>query len=45
MSALSESFAFRHSLAHLLAWAMQELYPGVRYGIGPATDTGFFLRF
>jgi len=28
--------AFWHSSAHLLAEALQELYPGVRFGIGPA---------
>ena len=28
--------AFWHSSAHLLAEALQELYPGVKFGIGPA---------
>ena len=34
--------AFWHSSAHLLAEAMQELYPGVRFGIGPAIENGFY---
>ena len=31
--------AFWHSSAHLLAEALQELYPGVKFGIGPASRT------
>ena len=34
--------AFWHSSAHLLAEALQELYPGVKFGIGPAIDNGFY---
>ena len=34
--------AFWHSSAHLLAEALQELYPGVRFGIGPAIENGFY---
>lgn len=34
--------AFWHSSAHLLAEALQELYPGVRFGIGPAVENGFY---
>ncbi len=34
--------AFWHSSAHLLAEAMQELYPGVKFGIGPAIENGFY---
>ncbi|MFW5851297.1 MAG: threonine--tRNA ligase [Bacteroidota bacterium] len=34
--------AFWHSSAHLLAEALQELYPGVRFGIGPAIEQGFY---
>ena len=33
--------AFWHSSAHLLAEALQELYPGVKFGIGPAIENGF----
>ncbi|MGA1495972.1 MAG: aminoacyl--tRNA ligase-related protein, partial [Rhodothermales bacterium] len=31
-----------HSSAHLMAEALQELYPGVKFGIGPAIDKGFY---
>ncbi|MCT4599439.1 MAG: threonine--tRNA ligase [Marinifilaceae bacterium] len=34
--------AFWHSSAHLLAEAVQELYPGVKFGIGPAIESGFY---
>lgn len=34
--------AFWHSSAHLLAEALQALYPGVKFGIGPAVDNGFY---
>ena len=34
--------AFWHSSAHLLAEALQVLYPGVKFGIGPAIDNGFY---
>ncbi len=34
--------AFWHSSAHLLAEALQELYPGVRFGIGPPIGNGFY---
>ena len=36
---------FRHSAAHLLAAAVMELYPDVKLGIGPPTETGFFYEF
>jgi len=35
----------RHSLAHILAAAVQELYPQVKLGIGPAIDNGFYYDF
>jgi len=35
----------RHSTAHLLAAAVQELYPGVKFGIGPAIEDGFYYDF
>ncbi|MEK7140561.1 MAG: threonine--tRNA ligase, partial [Patescibacteria group bacterium] len=35
----------RHSLAHLLAAAVLELYPGTRNTIGPAIDNGFYYDF
>ncbi|MDR1331044.1 MAG: threonine--tRNA ligase [Tannerella sp.] len=31
-----------HSSAHLMAEALQELYPGVKFGIGPAIENGFY---
>ena len=34
--------AFWHSSAHLLAEALLELYPGVKFGIGPAIENGFY---
>ena len=34
--------AFWHSSAHLLAEALQVLYPGVKFGIGPAVENGFY---
>ena len=34
--------AFWHSSAHLLAEALQELFPGVKFGIGPALEMGFY---
>ncbi|GAA4510106.1 MULTISPECIES: threonine--tRNA ligase [Sphingobacterium] len=33
---------FWHSSAHLLAEALEALYPGIKFGIGPAIDTGFY---
>ncbi len=35
----------RHSLAHILAQAVQELYPGVKFGIGPSIENGFYYDF
>jgi threonyl-tRNA synthetase len=35
----------RHSTAHLLAQAVQRLFPGVRVGIGPVIDDGFYYDF
>src|SRR6056297_2361365 len=35
----------RHSLAHILAAAVRELYPKVKFGMGPATDKGFYYDF
>lgn len=34
--------AFWHTSAHLMAEAMQELWPGVQFGIGPAIENGFY---
>jgi threonyl-tRNA synthetase len=35
----------RHSTAHLMAMAVQELYPGTQVTIGPVIDHGFFYDF
>ena len=33
---------FWHSSSHLMAEALEALYPGVKFGIGPAIETGFY---
>lgn len=35
----------RHSLAHVMAEAVQHLYPGVQFGIGPSIQDGFYYDF
>ena len=35
-------YAMRHSLAHIMATAIQELYPRVKFGIGPVVEHGFY---
>jgi len=35
----------RHTLAHLLAATVREMYPGVKNAIGPATENGFYQDF
>ena len=35
----------RHSCAHLMAEAVQELFPEVKFGIGPAIEDGFYYDF
>lgn len=35
-------FTMWHSSAHLLAEAVEQLYPGVKFGIGPAIENGFY---
>jgi len=34
--------AFWHSSSHLMAEALEALYPGIKFGIGPAIDNGFY---
>jgi threonyl-tRNA synthetase len=36
---------FRHSSSHLMAYAVQELFPGTKFGIGPAIENGFYYDF
>ena len=40
-----ELVRLRHSAAHVLAQAVQGLYPGTKLTIGPAIDTGFYYDF
>ena len=35
-------YAMRHSLAHIMATAIQELYPETKFGIGPVVENGFY---
>ena len=35
----------RHSLSHIMAWAVKELYPDAKFGIGPAIENGFYYDF
>ncbi|MDQ3524490.1 MAG: threonine--tRNA ligase, partial [Chloroflexota bacterium] len=35
----------RHSTAHLMAEAVQEMFPDAKFGIGPAIDNGFYYDF
>lgn len=37
--------AIRHSLAHIMACAVQELYPETKFGMGPAVENGFYYDF
>lgn len=39
---MTELHSLRHSAAHVLAEAVGSVFPGTRFHIGPATDTGFF---
>ncbi len=35
-------YAYWHSSAHLMAAATEELFPGVKFGIGPPVETGYY---
>lgn len=37
--------AMRHSLAHILAYAVKDLYKDVKFGVGPVIENGFFYDF
>ncbi len=41
----NQLYRMRHSLSHILAAAVKELYPQVQLGIGPPVDTGFYYDF
>jgi len=45
MSKIKKINKIRHSLAHILAYAVQELYPQTKFGIGPAIENGFYYDF
>jgi len=36
---------YRHSASHILAYAVKELFPGVKFGIGPSIEDGFYYDF
>src|SRR5436305_13955925 len=35
----------RHSAAHVMAEAVQEMFPGAKFAIGPASEDGFYYDF
>jgi len=35
----------RHAAAHLLAWAVQDLFPGTKFAFGPSVENGFYYDF
>ena len=37
--------AMRHSAAHIMAEAVLALFPGAKFGIGPAIEDGFYYDF
>ena len=41
----NQLYKMRHSLSHVLAAAVKELYPEVQLGIGPPVDNGFYYDF
>lgn len=45
MSHVTQIEAVRHTLAHLLAACVRELYPGAKNAIGPAIENGFYQDF
>ena len=38
-------YRMRHSTAHVMAQAVQRLFPGTKFGIGPAIEDGFYYDF
>lgn len=45
MNKMQKIDTIRHSLAHVMAASVQELYPGTRFGIGPNIENGFYYDF
>src|SRR5205807_10459993 len=37
-----EVYAMRHSLAHIMATAVQHLWPTAKFGVGPVVENGFY---
>lgn len=38
-------YKIRHSLSHILAHAIQDIFPGTKFGIGPVIENGFYYDF
>ena len=38
-------YTLRHTTSHVMAWAVQELFPGTKFAIGPPIDGGFYYDF
>jgi threonyl-tRNA synthetase len=38
-------YVLRHTAAHVMAYAVQELFPGVKFAIGPPIENGFYYDF
>lgn len=45
MSSSNDLLPMRHSLAHIMAAAIQRIWPQAQFGIGPTTDNGFYYDF
>lgn len=41
----ADLYKIRHSLAHVMAYAVMELYPGTKLGFGPPIEDGFYYDF
>ena len=45
MTAVEKLERMRHSAAHVMAQAVQFLFPEAKFGIGPAIENGFYYDF
>ncbi|MCK6606607.1 MAG: threonine--tRNA ligase [Ignavibacteriaceae bacterium] len=45
MKEADQLYKIRHSLAHIMAQAVQDIYPNVKMGFGPPVDNGFYYDF
>ena len=41
----TDLYRIRHSAAHVMAQAVRELYPDVKFAIGPPVENGFYYDF